>query len=467
MVRPNTLTATGLEPLGGSAPNGNGNGVAARPGTPMNVQLWSHNYDPEPTGIGPLSTVFAEELTARGHRVTVVAAHPHYPDPVWGPCWRPYRQRRNGVDVIRLPLWAGRASAVARVRQELTFTAAVAAVAPRLATPDVMVVVSPSFPALGPAMLNAKLRNVPWVLWLQDILPDGATATGLLSEGRLTSLARRFEQLAYRSATRIVVISDSFASNLHAKGVSDRKIVRIYNPATQPALALSTRGGVDRSAPTVLTMGNIGRSQNLVAVTQAFERSSELWGLGARLVIAGDGVAGDKVRAAITTDRVEVTGVLGRAELDRRLAEATVALVSQSYDGVDFNVPSKLMNFMARGLPIVACVRPESEVARLVRQSGGGWATDSLELDRSMSRLAEILREPVEMAVRGRRSGIFAAEHFMPKRFGDDFERTIRDVVDPSVCTLLDHSPEALVPPQHDVLVPPQHDVLVPSNAPA
>ena len=76
----------------------------------------------------------------------------------------------------------------------------------------------------------------------------------------------------------------------------------------------------------VLTMGNIGHTQNLVAVTQAFEDSSELAGLGARLVMAGDGVAGDDVRAAIRTDRVTVTGVLDDAALDRHLRSAAVAL---------------------------------------------------------------------------------------------------------------------------------------------
>jgi hypothetical protein len=45
----------------------------------MNIQLWSSNFDPEPTGIGIVSTVWARGLRDRGHRVSVVAAQPHYP----------------------------------------------------------------------------------------------------------------------------------------------------------------------------------------------------------------------------------------------------------------------------------------------------------------------------------------------------------------------------------------------------
>jgi hypothetical protein len=42
----------------------------------MDIQLWSYNFDPEPTGIGIVSTVWACGLRDRGHRVSMVAAHP-------------------------------------------------------------------------------------------------------------------------------------------------------------------------------------------------------------------------------------------------------------------------------------------------------------------------------------------------------------------------------------------------------
>ena len=122
--------------------------------------------------------------------------------------------------MLRLPLWVGRGSALQRMRQEASFTSALSLAAPAAcARPDVIVAVSPSFPALVPAMANARARRVPWVLWLQDILPDGATMTGILEEGRVVQLARRLERAAYRSASKIVVISESFKDNLRGKGV--------------------------------------------------------------------------------------------------------------------------------------------------------------------------------------------------------------------------------------------------------
>ena len=168
----------------------------------MRIHLWSYNYDPEPSGIAPLSRIAAEALRARGHEVTVLAAHPHYPKPIWGKAIRPYRENRNGVRVIRFPLWIGRDSTNARIRQELTFTASVAAGAAFAGHADVILAVSPSFPALSAAMTHARLRGIPWVLWLQDILPDGAATTGLVESDRILSLARRFERMSYRAPAR-------------------------------------------------------------------------------------------------------------------------------------------------------------------------------------------------------------------------------------------------------------------------
>jgi colanic acid biosynthesis glycosyl transferase WcaI len=393
----------------------------------LRIQLWSYNYDPEPTGIGPLSTVWAAALRERGHLVEVVAAHPHYPEPVWGRPLRPQREMRDGIRVLRLPLWPGRATTAQRLRQETTFTAALTAALPALGTPDVLVAVSPSFPALAPAMAAARLRRVPWVLWLQDILPDGATATGLLDDGRMIRMLRRFELAAYRSAQRVVVISNSFVRNLRAKGVPAEHIVRIFNPASLPVQSdVDTRSADPRL---VMTMGNIGHTQNLVHVTRAFESSPELAEMGARFVLVGDGVAGPDVRAAITTDRVEVTGVVGRQELEGYLRRAAVAIVSQQYQGEDFNVPSKLMNFMGFGRPTLAAVRPDSEVARIVTEAGAGWVTSGSAEQELAGQLVHALRDEDDRAQRARQALAFAQENFTPTAIAQQFEDVLRQAI--------------------------------------
>lgn len=393
---------------------------------PLKLQLWSYNFDPEPTGIGIVSTVWARGLRDRGHDVGVVAAHPHYPEPRWGTRRLPYREVRDGIPVLRLPLWIGRASAAERYRQELTFMAAQAAATPFLRRPDVLVSASPSFPALLPAVINVRVRKIPWVLWLHDLLPDGATATGLIDEhGAVLALARRLERAAYSTADRIVVDSRSFIDNLVAKGVPPEKIELIYLPATR----VPANGGATMRSEglRILSMGNIGHSQGLTALVRAFESHTELTDT-ARLVITGTGVAADEAQAEIVSDRVRMLGLVDDSQLEHELSSADVGFVSQRYEGSEFNIPSKLMNFMTYGLPILAAVNPTGEVARIVRESGAGWIVDSSDaaaFPREVGRIARAEGEIRERAAAARR---YAERHFTQEGFVARFEQTLSAV---------------------------------------
>jgi colanic acid biosynthesis glycosyl transferase WcaI len=396
-------------------------------GRPLRIQLWSYNFDPEPTGIGIVSTVWARGLRDRGHEVSVVSAHPHYPEPRWGSRRLPYRETRDGIPVLRLPLWIGRATAAERYRQEFSFMAAQTAAIPWLGRPDVMVSTSPSFTALLPAIINVRARRIPWVLWLHDLLPDGATATGLVDQtGTVVRLARRLERAAYSAADRIVVLSRSFTDNLLSKGVSAEKLQLIYDPATRSPSGTAVPATVP-GRMRVLSMGNIGHSQGLTTLVGAFERRPEL-APAAELVITGTGVAAEEARAEIVSGRTTMLGMVDDAALERELLGADIGFVSQRYEGSEFNIPSKLMNFMAYGLPILAAVNPAGEVARLVTESGAGWVVDSSDAESFPRELARLTEQPEEIRVRAARAAAFAAERFTQAGFAAQFEQTLRQV---------------------------------------
>lgn len=396
----------------------------------MKIQLWSYNYDPEPTGIGPVSRAWAEGLRDRGHQVEVVAAHPHYPEPVWGTRRLPYRETRNGISVLRLPLWIGRETAAQRYRQEISFTCAQFAALPVLPRPDVLVSASPSFPALLPAIANARVRRIPWVLWLHDILPDGAASSGIVGEDSVVIRAsRRLESAAYRQANRIVVLSQAFTDNLIEKGVPEDKIQLIYDPATRVPRNVPSRES-SGTQPRLLSMGNIGYSQGLTPLVAAFERSDALTDTHVKFIITGNGMAADDARSEIRSSRVEMLGVVDDDQLEKELHSASIAFVSQQHQGAEFNIPSKIMNFMAYGLPVLAAVNPGGEVARIVQQAGAGWVVDSSDPDAFPTKLAEILQDPAEITARGHAAYQYAQHHFTQAGFAERFDGSLREIVD-------------------------------------
>jgi colanic acid biosynthesis glycosyl transferase WcaI len=291
-----------------------------------------------------------------------------------------------------------------------------------------MVVVSPSFPALIPAMGNASVRRRPWVLWLQDILPAAASSTQLVESKFLLAPARRLELKAYRSAAHIVAISDTFVDNLQAKGVPEDKLTRIYNPATR--VPPSTASVIQkRGSPRVLAMGNMGRSQALPPLIRSFQDSAEARRAGARLIIAGDGVAATEVRNTIRTSSVEMIGLASDERITDELRSASLGVISQRPDLPEFNVPSRLMNLMMFGIPVIAVVRENSEVRKIIDRAQAGWYLPAERPEEFGTTIAEILGDPAELERRGKAAAEFARAHFSIERTAAQFERVLAEVL--------------------------------------
>jgi colanic acid biosynthesis glycosyl transferase WcaI len=411
-------------------------GPGARMPGLMRVQLWSSNFAPEPTGIAPVSTVLADALLDRGWEVDVVANHPHYPDPRWGNRRWPYRQRRGDMKLLRLPLLVGRESSKQRLLQEMSIVSGYLAATPILGRPllrkpDVLLVVSPPFPALLAAVINGRLRGVPWVYWMHDLLPDGAVSTGLVDEdSKIMRASRWLERTAYEECASVAVLSQAFADNVLAKGVPPEKVDLIYDPATRAFPDLGPEGpGADKGdVIKVLSMGNIGLTQGLPPLVAAWERSEEIARRNVKLVITGNGVAAGDVQSEIRSDRVEYLGLVSDERLEEELRSATLALVSQSYTGAEFNLPSKIMNFMAYGLPIVAAVNPAGESARLTLKADAGWVADSSDPDLFPRTVISALDDADDLRRKAEAARAYAEQNFSTDAFGGSFDRLLRRV---------------------------------------
>jgi glycosyltransferase involved in cell wall biosynthesis len=89
------------------------------------------------------------------------------------------------------------------------------------------------------------------------------------------------------------------------------------------------------------------------------------------------------------------------------------------------------MNFMTYGLPVIATVNPEREVARVVHESGGGWVVDASRPE-ELPKLVDSLRDrPDEVRERGNAARAYAAEHFSQDGFADRLDTLMRDTLTP------------------------------------
>lgn len=392
----------------------------------MKIHLWSMYYDPVPMGIGPVSAMLARQLAASGNDVTVVASHPHYPSPSWGSSWRPRRLVRDGVDVVELPVYTQRSRGWQRMLCEVSYGAGQTAAALAPFKADVVVVALPSLMAVPGAAIYSRIHRTPWVAWLHDIVSSAAATTGLMEEGAALKMVRGLERFAFSDAARVITISNAFSRQLVAAGVPAGKVEQIYGGAS---LEIGASRASQPSGRTALVIGNIGLTQNLAEFARAFQRSAPLRAIGAGLRITGDGVAAPAVREVAAAGHVEMLGVVSREELAGELDAARVAIVTQHPDVSDFNLPSKITTYMARGVPVLAVVSPGTEAAEIVRSSGAGWVCDSSDLDGACAKLAEVLEDEPALD-RASRAGLeIAAERFEASAVAARFQRSLEETV--------------------------------------
>ena len=122
-------------------------------------------------------------------------------------------------------------------------------------------------------------------------------------------------------------------------------------------------------------------------------------------------------------------GVLTQAQLENEIARAHLGAVTQAYSGGEFNVPSKLMNYLAVGLPVVASVRPESEAARIIDLAGAGWVTDSSNPSEFADSIVDAMSRPEELTKRSESGMRFANANLTVDVLADKFETAMFDAV--------------------------------------
>ena len=158
---------------------------------------------------------------------------PNYPERKIYPAYRGkgyITEERNGVTIQRCYVWIRpNPGLLTRFLLESSFVGLSFLKSLQGWRPDVILYTSPSLPVSVPVALLKLIYRCPTVLNLQDILPEAAIQTGLISNRFAIRVFETLENFAYRSSTRISVIAEGFRQNLLRKGVPNSKMNIISN----------------------------------------------------------------------------------------------------------------------------------------------------------------------------------------------------------------------------------------------
>lgn len=344
------------------------------------VTVLGMNYPPEPTGISPYTGALSHGLVRRGFRVSVVTAHPHYPDWRVAPGYGQWSRREHmaGVSLRRLKHYVpSQPTGVRRLLSELSFGGRL--LLSSWHRPRAIVSVSPALFSTAMAAMRARIlhRNAPFVVWVQDLYWLGMSETGQ-GHGKAGRVIRKVEGWLLRHADRVVVIHDRFKARIVGDfGVAPEKVEVIRNwthipplPPIDRAAARERLGWGDELV--VLHAGNMGVKQGLDNVLDAAQLASDR-GTRVRFVLLGSGGEQPRLRAeGANISTLQFIDPLPDAAFSEALVAADVLLVNERVGVSEMAVPSKLTSYFSTGRPVLAATDVRGITADEVRAAEAG-----------------------------------------------------------------------------------------------
>ncbi|MGZ3272889.1 MAG: glycosyltransferase family 4 protein [Caulobacteraceae bacterium] len=376
----------------------------------MRILYLTQWFEPEPHVIKGLR--FVRALQAAGHEVTVVTGFPNYPTGRLYPGYRLkpiQRERIEGVDVVRLPLYPSHdSSSLRRSLNYLSFFfSALAYLLVRREPFDRAYVYHPPITVGLAAAVAGLVRRLPFILDIQDLWPDTLAAVGMEGGRRLTRPIGWLCTFVYWRAKAIVAQSDGIRATLAARGVPAAKLITIYNWADAEPSNVNQAAPLAPPSFVVVYGGNLGKAQGLGTVLEAAARLRDLRP-DILIRLYGDGVEAVSLREqarALDLRNLEIHAQIGKDEINEVFARADALLVHLTdHPLFAITVPSKIQAYLATGRPIAAGIAGEG--ARLLGESGAAMVappSDPIALAATIAALADTPADARRrMGLRGR-----------------------------------------------------------------
>lgn len=319
-----------------------------------------------------------------GHDVTVLTGFPNHPTGLIFPEYRDkikkgvYVERKDGYRIVRTWLLTiPNGTPFQRILNYTSFFISATITGLRLNGFDIVIATSPQ-PLVGFAgYIVSLVKRKPFILEIRDLWPESLVGSGIGTEKSL--LIRIIDRLAnflYLHSTHIVVLTESFRKNLISKrGIKEEKISIVENGIeTDIFTPLEIKPEIKRDLGLgekfiVSYIGTFGYAHGLDTVLEAAEILKDDEDINFLLI--GEGVRKDYLIDLAKEKNLENVRFLDfqpRKMIPQFINLSDVCMVllkdSEVFKTV---VPSKMLEFMACGKPIILGVDGQ---AREVMEKG-------------------------------------------------------------------------------------------------
>jgi glycosyltransferase involved in cell wall biosynthesis len=373
----------------------------------MHILLLNEYYPPDTSATAKMAAQVAERL-ARQHEVTVIAGRPSYDPEEYFPFALLRRKKRNDVTVEYVGSTAyPRHQMRRRVSNYLSYLALAIPRALLLRSDVVLAMTDPPVAGIAGAFV-ARMARRPFVYNIRDLYPDMAIGGDIVRPAKWVERWEKMHRKALRQAARVIVLGNDMRNRIISKGIASDKVIVVRDgtssfPKAMPEPSDPIVKEIRCGFPFVLLhAGNLGFYGAWDTLLKAAEI---LCNENTGLVFIGDGANRASIQAA--AERAANVRFLPFRPVEQvphvmLAGDLHVITVRRGLEGVV--VPSKLYSTLAAGRPVLAVAPKESDVARIVAESGCGVAADPDDPVAVADAIRQLLKSPERLAAMGRRA---------------------------------------------------------------
>ena len=391
--------------------------------------LYVSQYFPPEMG-APSARVY--ELSKRwveaGHHVTVLTGFPNHPTGVVPEDYRrqmrrlTVRERTEGIRVIRTWLYpAPNRRPLERILNYSSFCISACLRGLLLDRPDMVIATSPQLLVGLSGWWISRLKRCPFVFEVRDLWPESLLASGIGREDSM--LIRRLEQVTsflYRQSDRIVVVTEAFKENLMTRrGLPEEKIDVIENGVETDefspkadALVVRQHHGLDGRF-VVSYIGTIGYAHGLDIILQAAHRLNEILP-EAIFLLVGEGAEKERLEGLAQRERLGNVRFLPQQPRDSIpffINASDVCLVLlRNAELFTTVLPSKMLEFMACGRPVVLGV--DGQARKILTEAQAGVCINPGDPEALVQAVMTLYRDPALRRRLGENGRDFIVRHF-------------------------------------------------------
>lgn len=331
------------------------------------------------------SNDLAFELVKRGHQVDALVGIPNYPEGKYFKGYGIFKKRHevvNGVNVYRtfqtprgkggwrLPVnyFSFVISGCLRVLFQFAWKKKYDCIIGHEP--------SPIFQAY-PALLLRKLRKTPFYYWIMDLWPDAMKSGGGVKNQKVLDYVDKLVKSIYKRTDKILITSERFREPIAAKGDFRYKI--IYFPNWSDDILQMDDSYEIPELPggfKIMIAGNLGKSQNLEAVTEVMLGLKDVPEV--KWVFVGGGSRKGWMEEFIKEHGLEDRAVcLGQYPFKAmpafyKQADAMLVTLRAGFPHLEAVVPARLQSYMSAGRPVLAMIGCGG--ADIIEESQCGYA---------------------------------------------------------------------------------------------